>query len=147
MSPTFRTIPFGSPAYNEECRLRDCVLRQPLGMNLFNEDLTEEVDQLHFGLFHSDDSLIACVIAVPGTAQDVKLRQMAVASDHLRKGYGTILLRHVEANLSDLRFISCRLHARATAVPFYHKCGYVERGPMFVEIGIPHVQMEKQIKH
>ena len=38
-----------------------------------------------------------------------------------------------------------RLHARGTAVGFYLKCGYRTVGAEFLEQGIPHIRMEKEL--
>jgi len=33
------------------------------------------------------------------------------------------------------------LHAQMTAAPFYARAGFAQRGPVFEEAGIPHVEM------
>ncbi len=37
------------------------------------------------------------------------------------------------------------MHARATAIGFYEKCGYDRLGETFLEQGIPHVRMQKRL--
>ncbi|MGJ8655950.1 MAG: GNAT family N-acetyltransferase [Akkermansiaceae bacterium] len=142
---TFRKIVYGSPDYDAECRLRNTVLRQPLGLNLYQENLEAERNQTHFGLFNDTTELIACVIAVPQSKTTSKLRQMAVSNAHQGKGHGSKLLTLTEAQLHKIGIKEIHLHARSTAIPFYKKAGYQEDGDTFIEVSIPHIAMQKQI--
>lgn len=139
----FREIRFGSDEYQQACALRNAVLRQPLGLNLYNEDLQQEKDQSHFGLFDHDNQLIACVIAVHHGNGKAKLRQMAVKAGYEGRGIGSRLLRALEARLARQGVVRLSLHARISAAGFYEKLGYVRSGAPFVEVGIPHILMEK----
>lgn len=145
LQPVFQPIVFGSADYRQECELRQRVLRIPLGLNLYNEDLGPEKDQLHFGLFDEAHVLIACVIALPLGAGKAKIRQMAVAPEHQGRGHGRILLQSAEALLAERSVRELCLHARKTAVPFYERLGYRTSGPEFLEVGIPHIAMEKHL--
>jgi predicted GNAT family N-acyltransferase len=142
----FKQILFNSLEFHEACRLRDIVLRQPLGLSLFDEDLQAEKDQLHFGLFDDSSTLIACVIAAPLSSNTARLRQMAVLPSQINKGYGSNLLRLLENYLVEHGFRSVCLHARSTAIGFYQKLGYLKNGSIFIEVGIPHVHMEKGLQ-
>ena len=75
---TVQEITFASEDYRLACELRQAVLRAPLGMNLYDEDLSQEREQLHFGIFDESRCLLACVVAVPVSGTEAKLRQMAV---------------------------------------------------------------------
>ncbi len=140
----FRSIVFGSDEYKQTCELRNEVLRLPLGMNLYSEDLALEKEQWHFGLFDNGTELIACVIAVPQASGQAKLRQMAVKARHEGKGIGRRMLLSLEALLAERGVMQLSLHARISAAGFYEKLGYVRSGEPFVEVGIPHIRMEKQ---
>jgi predicted GNAT family N-acyltransferase len=37
------------------------------------------------------------------------------------------------------------LHAQTSAAPFYARSGFVQRGPVFEEAGIPHVEMVRAL--
>ncbi|GAB5605538.1 GNAT family N-acetyltransferase [Sideroxyarcus sp. TK5] len=139
----FREITFCSNEYKQTCELRIEVLRLPLGLNLYREDLQQEKEQLHFGLFDGTE-LIACVIAVPQGAGKAKLRQMAVKAGHEGQGIGRRLLHSLEVVLASRGVTQLSLHARISAAGFYEKLGYVRSGSPFVEVGIPHILMEKQ---
>ncbi len=139
----FREITFGSADFRKERELRDRVLRKPLGLVLEVSD--EEKDQWHFGLFDLQDDLLGTVIAVPLGGGEAKVRQMAVAPNFARRGFGRRVLQELEDRLREKGIYRISLHARTTAAGFYRKAGYVEAGPEFVEVGIPHVKMEKTL--
>ena len=142
----FQEIEFGSPDYRKECELRNKVLRIPIGMSLFDEDLSRESSQLHFGLFDQDSNVVACVTAAPCSPTEVKIRQMAVNPAHQGKGHGRSIINFVEEKLSQQGFTHFFLHSRMTAVGFYEKLGYARAGQEFTEVGLPHIRMEKLVR-
>ncbi len=125
--------------------MRNEVLRLPLGLNLFDEDLEHERHQMHFGLFEQDDTLLACVIAVAHSPTKAKIRQMAVKAEHAGKGMGRSLLKSLESSLASQGITQLSMHARVTAIGFYEKLGFQKIGVGFVEVGIPHIKMEKNL--
>ena len=141
----FRQIDFGSDEYHEECRLRNGVLRAPLGLSLFDEDLDSERLQSHFGLFDQSGALIACVIVVPLSSTEAKIRQMAVSPAHQRQGHGRRIMRLVEEHLARTGIKRISMHARVTAVEFYRSLGYSTDGVQFIEVSIPHIRMQKML--
>lgn len=142
----FKRISFGSAEYGQECALRDAVLRRPLGLSLYDEDLDKEKDQLHFGLFDAQGRLCGCVVAIPGSDCQAKIRQMAVAPDCRGRGYGSRIISELEAYLASCGFTHAYLHARVSAVGFYRKQGYSVMGDEFVEVTLAHVRMDKQLR-
>lgn len=142
---SFRQFVYGSEEYLRACRLRNAVLRVPLGLSLRDEDLAGEAAQLHFGLFSADGTLMACVSAVPLSATRAKVRQMAVAPESQGQGLGHRVMIELEAALKTLGYRQLELHARQTAVGFYAKLGYGVVGEEFLEVGIPHLAMEKVV--
>lgn len=141
----FREISFGSDDFRKEFELRNNVLRMPLGLSLYDEDISKENQQMHFGLFDESGNLLACVAAVNCSSTEAKVRQMAVDSKAQGKGCGRKLILCVEDHLSHLGFNHFVLHARMSAVGFYEKLGYVRVGQEFVEVGLPHIKMEKYL--
>jgi len=141
----FRAIAVGTKEYALECRLRDEVLRKPLGLSLGGEDLAAEKNQLHFGLFDSTDHLIACVIAAPLSPTEARIRQMAVAPGHQGKGLGRLVMVELEETLRARGFRRFVLNARTSAAGFYEKLGYAAVGDEFMEHTIRHVLMAKTV--
>ena len=141
----FAEFSWGSPEYRMECELRHAVLRVPLGMSLFDEDLTAERHQRHFGLFLTDGTLAACAIAAPVSAEETKIRQMAVRADLQGQGCGRTLMTRLQEILAADGIRHFSLHARCHVAGFYESLGYARSGAEFIEVGIPHVKMVKTL--
>ncbi|PZP57183.1 MAG: GNAT family N-acetyltransferase [Azospira oryzae] len=83
-----------------------------------------------------------------GTARllpDGHIGRMAVLQSWRRKGVGGALLCAMlsEARRRGLRVV--HLHAQVHAVPFYERCGFAREGETFLEAGIPHVRMVRNL--
>lgn len=141
----FREIVFGTDEYRKECGLRNDVLRKPLGLSLTVEELAEEEDHLHFGLFEPGDNLVACVVAIKLSPTDARIRQMAVSPMHQRRGLGKRIMNELEADLRSRGFTTLVLHARASAVGFYKKLGYAVIGDEFIDVTVAHFRMAKVV--
>ena len=141
----FKEIVFGTAEYRLECDLRHAVLREPLGLSFTAEELANEENQLHFGLFEPEGNLVACVVAVRLSPTDARIRQMAVSPGHQRRGVGTRLMKELEEHLRSRGFRNLVLHARASAVEFYEKLGYAIIGDEFIDVTIAHVRMVKVV--
>ena len=79
---------------------------------------------------------------VPGVA---KIGRMAVSQTMRGGRIGRAVL---DALMQAARAQADReviLHAQLTAAPFYARAGFVERGPVFDEAGIPHVEMVRTL--
>ncbi|WP_425398173.1 GNAT family N-acetyltransferase [Aeoliella sp.] len=139
-----RPIQYDTPEYRQELELRNQLLRLPLGLDVYTEDLPAERDQLHFGLFDGQ-WLVACAIAILKDDQRAKIRQMAVDTTFQSQGLGRKLLTAVEDDLRGRGVESLELAARVEAVGFYERLGYRTVGEQFVEVGIPHRHMEKSL--
>lgn len=83
--------------------------------------------------------------AVRMDTRTCQIGRMAVAPEHRRKGVGSLVLEALErmAVLRGLRdlFLLCQI----PAIPFYEHHGYVKDGPQFLDHGVPHVIMRKQL--
>lgn len=139
-----REIQYNSPAYRRELELRNRVLRIPLGLDIHNDNLQSEGQQQHFGLFDGDQ-LVGCVVVLRRGETHAKVRQMAIDPKYQRQGWGRKLLGTVEQRLARSGVLTLELSARAQATDFYHKLGYHQVGSAFVEVGIPHLGMHKQL--
>ena len=135
-----RQLEFDSPEYDATLRLREDVLRKPLGMKLRLQDQRGEQAQLHFGAFE-DGKLVGSVIFVPEDKPNGKLRQMATAPSQRGKGVGAKLLDFVHAFAKAKGYSALTLNARETARAFYAANGYELFGEPFTEVGIPHIAM------
>lgn len=144
----FEIIPHGSASYQEMIRLREKILRTPLGLQFSADEIDAEKHDLHIGAFlPPDHRLIACCVLSPLDHQTVRLRQMAVDISFQRQHIGTALLKYAEHVACLKGFHTIVLHARVYAMEFYQKHGYSVEGPVFTEVTLPHVKMKKEISN
>ena len=137
-----KVIEHGSPEYRQMIKLRDDILRKPLGLKFTPEELDSEKENLLVGAFE-DDRILGCCMLVEELPGTVRLRQMAVLNDLQGKGIGRALMNFAENLARDRGYKILRMHARANSIGFYEKVGYKVRGEQFIEITIPHYMMEK----
>jgi len=125
-------------------KLRDDILRKPLGLGFTPEELESEKDNMLIAAF-DDEMILGCCMLVEEQPGVVRLRQMAVLNDLQGKGIGRALMNFAENIARDRGFLIIRMHARVNAIGFYEKVGYKIRGEQFIEITIPHYVMEKKL--
>ena len=141
----YEIISHGYAAYQESLELRQRMLREPLGMDLFDElsdDLSTEDRYYHFGALE-DQHVRASVMAIPLSPHEIRIKQMVVAHDIQGQGFGKRLFMAFEAYLLNLGFTRFILHARKSAHGFYLNMGYKIIGGEFEEVGLPHYKMSK----
>lgn len=78
-------------------------------------------------------------------AQAGKIGRIAVLREHRGKGVGSLVMNVLEAAATNNGVAKTWLHAQARVAAFYESLGYVARGENFVEDGITHVLMEKNL--
>jgi ribosomal protein S18 acetylase RimI-like enzyme len=139
-----KIIDHGSAEYQQMIKLRDVMLRKPLGLGFTKEDLEQEKDNMLIGAFE-DERMLGCCMLVEEEPEIVRLRQMAVLNDLQGKGIGRALMNFAENLARDRGYKIIRMHARSIAIGFYEKVGYKVKGDQFIEITIPHYLMEKDL--
>ena len=139
-----KIIDHGSAEYQQMLKLRDAILRKPLGLSFTPEDLEKEKDNMLIGAFE-DERMLGCCMFVEEQPDIVRLRQMAVLNDLQGKGIGRALMNFAENLARDRGYKIIRMHARNNSVGFYEKVGYKVKGDQFIEITIPHYVMEKEL--
>lgn len=137
-------ISVAHPFYQQVLDLRQRVLRIPLGLDIYNDDLEAEKEQVIF-VFEENGIVQGCVLLQHYDAITFKLRQMAVDPVIQKMGIGAQLIAAAEHFAIQQGKQRILLHARAEAVRFYEKSGYHVAGQPFLEVGINHYKMEKQL--
>lgn len=74
-----------------------------------------------------------------------KAERIAVLEESRGLGIGRALLESIEAVARTKGLDSIRLNAQVQAAGFYEKLGYVASGEIFIEAGIDHRQMAKNL--
>jgi N-acetylglutamate synthase-like GNAT family acetyltransferase len=138
------TIPYGSPAYASSLRLREEVLRKPIGMVLRPQDTVDDENQIHVAALDATGAVVGTALLKPGV-KAFKLRQMAVAGSLRGRGLGARLMRAAEAEARAAGAEEVFMVARLAAEGFYAKLGYSREGEIFIEVGLPSVIMRKRL--
>ncbi len=69
--------------------------------------------------------------------------RMAVLKKYRKSGYGKKVLRFLELHAERIGAKLITLHAQLHAKDFYINSGYKEKGNIFLEANIPHIEMYK----
>lgn len=125
-------------------KLRDDILRKPLGLSFNTDELEKEKDNMLIGAFEDDD-MLGCCMLVEENSEKVRLRQMAVLNDLQGKGIGRALMNFAENLARDRGYKIMSMHARKTTAGFYERMGYKITSNEFIQLTIPHFVMEKQL--
>lgn len=111
-------------------------------------DVEEEIDQfeessVHFVLYDDDDAVGAGRFRmVDGKG---KVERICVLPSYRRKGSGKMIMDAIENFAKTQPVEVLKLNAQTHAIPFYEKLGYQVVSDEFMDAGIPHKTMEKQI--
>lgn len=136
-------VSFGSKEYYQSVAVRYEVLRKPLQLSFDPQQLAQEGTDLHVVAFDGDKAIGTLILSPHGDI--VKMRQVAVLDAYQNRGVGAQMVEVAETVSRDLEMKSMVLHARKTAVPFYLKLNYQKEGDEFLEVGIPHFRMFKDL--
>lgn len=139
-----KQIDHGSREYEQMIRLRNEILRKPLGLSFAEEELAKEKEDILIGAF-DDDELLACCLMTKIDNTSLRLRQMAVQNNLQGKGIGASMMNFAELVARDKGYKKLTMHARKTALGFYEKLGYKAIGDEFEEVTLPHYIMEKRL--
>lgn len=140
-----KQIDHGTEEYLQMVKLRDEILRKPLGLSLTPDELQREKEDILIGAF-DEDKMLACCMLTKANSDSLRLRQMAVQNNLQGKGIGASMMNFAENITRDKGYKKLIMHARETAVGFYEKLGYKVTGERFMEVTIPHFIMEKKLR-
>ncbi|MFC2014987.1 GNAT family N-acetyltransferase [Chloroflexota bacterium] len=79
------------------------------------------------------------------TTQQAKLERMAIMKPSRGSGIGRQVITFLEKELKTRGIEQIVLHAQHNSIDFYNKCGFKSTSLPFLEAGIRHVSMEKDI--
>ena len=137
--------PLGSELYAQALRLREAILRKPLGLTVTHEELFDDAMRQHFCAV-SYGAVVGTVSLRPLDETTLHLKQMAVAEARRQERIGAQLLAHAEGWAAEAGFRLMVLHARIGAEGFYLRLGYALEGEPFEENTIPHIRMVKWLR-
>lgn len=133
-----------SEVYEDALKIRKAVFIDEQGVS---EEL--ELDGLdhrtthYVGYVEGEPVTTARIHESPG--HEYHLQRVATLKEHRGKGCGRELIVFIERSLRHKPGAKIWLSAQDTALPFYSKLGYATLGDGFMDAGMPHHSMEKNI--
>lgn len=179
--------------YSQVLHLRNQLLRVPIGLDLFQEDLSQESNHVTLAALTTvkpklaksndnttdnskeidtqngekmskneggsgtvgttetscnEETVIGCILLAPCPVDKAafKIRQMAISPEFQGKGIGSKLVDSAEDFAKQMGKSRLHLNGRKPAVGFYLKKGFRKiREEEFLELGIPHYALEKNL--
>ncbi len=139
-----KIIDYGTHEYRQMVKMRDEILRKPLGLKFSEEELEQERNNMFIGAFE-DDQMLGCCMIVENNPDKAQLRQMAVLNNLQGKGIGRALIVFAENLARDHGYKTMCMHARKNTIHFFEKMGYKITSDEFIKLTIPHFEMEKEL--
>lgn len=139
----FQIIQHNSPEWLAADRLREQILREPLGSKFTDNELAEEINHIQIAGF-LEDELVATAVLVP-EGDKMKMQRVVVKENLRNNNIGSQMMAFCEVHAVNRNCLIMYCHARDTAVNFYVNNGYEKQGDYFDEDGIPHLKMSKKI--
>ena len=126
-------------------RMRVFVGEQGIPADVEVDDADAAPDTLH-AVALRQGTVIATGRLLPDVdGKGPHIGRMAVERDWRRSGVGGMVLAFLEEQGRSLGFRRITLHAQEYVKSFYAQHGYAEVGEMFLEEGIPHREMVKEL--
>ncbi|RBW70723.1 GNAT family N-acetyltransferase [Bacillus taeanensis] len=109
----------------------------------------EEIDEFedkstHFLLYDGEKAVGAGRLRVVDGVG--KVERICVLSTHRKGGSGKLIMNKIEEAAKEKGLTKLKLHGQTHAEGFYQKLGYETISDVFIEAGIPHITMIKEIK-
>lgn len=98
---------------------------------------------VHFILYDDD---LACGAGRFREVDGVgKAERICILASHRKKGCGVLIMNALESYARDKAFPIMKLNAQTQAIPFYERIGYSIVSEEFLDAGIPHKTMKKEL--
>ncbi|MGN7477115.1 GNAT family N-acetyltransferase [Solibacillus silvestris] len=133
----------------DEDRERAFALRKEVFVKEQGVPLSLELDEydetaIHF-LVNDGEDTIATARLREIEPKIGKVERVCVLNSYRGKRLGVLIMEAVEQHAKNAEFKKLKLNAQSYAVPFYEKLEFSVTSPEFMDAGIPHRAMEKNI--
>lgn len=138
-----KEIRYGSGEYEMTRELRNRIMRAPIGLSIYDQDYTFEVNSRMVGAFLGSN-MLGCSIV--GKMDGEYCLDFLCIDDKMQKsGIGSLLLKDVEEWIRRQGAPVLILEARVTAQKFYEKHGYEAYGEIYLmeKSPVDHIMMRK----
>jgi predicted GNAT family N-acyltransferase len=125
----------------EARRIRELVFVREQGVPFELEWDEQDPRCDHALAYGTDGSAIGTGRLLP----DGHIGRMAVLAEWRGKGVGALLLQALVEHARHRGHAKVRLNAQTYAAGFYRRYGFEVSGPEFLEAGIPHVPMQRDL--
>lgn len=132
------------PVYQDALSIREEVFIAEQGVPRQREIDQDEGNTIHFVLYDDTDKPQATVRLL-AAENKMKVQRMAVLKPARKSGYGRILMSKAEDYARKHHFTQLVLGAQMTARDFYQRLGYHSQGDIFIDAGMEHILMVKDI--
>lgn len=137
------TFHLPSPYWQQTCDLRLKVFVEEQGVP---EELEiDEYDQFSLHLIAVKNEKVIATLRLVFKKNTAKLGRLAVEKSERHKGVASQLMQYSVEYCHQQSCKMIELGAQVEAKEFYKKLGYQEKGDMFMDAGIDHVLMVKNI--
>ena len=126
--------------HNALCALRTEVFIQEQGINEADEWDTLDNDAIHI-VAECEEKIIACLRLL----KHGKITRMAVKKSFRNRGVGRALIEATEREALALGLIQLKADAQIEALKFYQKLGFEIVSDVFIDAGIPHQSILKNL--
>ena len=137
--------PHSAEDFQRYYRFRWALLRQPLKLPAGSEQDAMETQAFHCMAVAADQSIMAVGRIHCTDRLNTRIRYLAVHEDYRRRGVGSAITACLIDWARQRQAKKCWLKARANAVPFYLRQGFVLIEPVRSELQLEHFLMEMLI--
>lgn len=99
---------------------------------------------VHFIAYDKDLPIGAGRIRTP-EAGVAKVERVCILPQYRGKSLGNLMMSKMEAHAIEAGLTTVKLNAQSYAIPFYEKLNYTIDSPEFLDAGIPHRAMKKEL--
>lgn len=135
---------YKSEEYNKILKIREDVLRKPIGLLLTEKDQEDDEKAIHIWL-SVNKRIVATAMLTEHSKQELRLRMVGVRPQVRKAGLGSRLIKYAEGLAAGKGYEKIIMDARITAKNFYDKLGYSSSGEQYERVGIPHIFMSKKV--
>ena len=143
----FEVTSYGTPLYHSSVDLRYLLLRKPLNMVFSEKEKSDDKKGIHIvGLHpHNPQKVISVCYLLDRGDGLFQIKQVCVDKDFQKKGIGSQMMAKAEQTAKQNGASKVMASADKKAIGFYIKLNYEVDPEVYLEVGIPHQKVSKNV--
>ena len=129
--------------FNEAYRIRKNVFVEEQGVPAENEFDAYETHAQHILVYYDNKPVATGRIRIIDNV--AKLERICVLASYRKYGLGKVAVDELEIIAKEKGITKAKLHAQTQAKGFYERLGYIVNSEQFMEEGMPHFSMIKDL--